>query len=236
MLYVYQNVNAYVYGQSNGSTNWTIQNCLFFCSGGAQAVQFTTASLSNSGHLIQNCIFLFGSIQIRISGVGGITIKNCLNMFAYSAAIRVVNALPAGQTVVVNNCILTNNVLALQSTTSTELAENYNTFFGNSTDRSTTAVGANSITTPPLFDARWFFQLVTAGAGPNNAYQIVSPFDLSLWSQLINVAGTTPTSTDIRGTGTIGAQRELGALEYDSTLKIKGGSAGAGGVSRSRTQ
>jgi hypothetical protein len=235
VMFVYQSTNAYVYAQASGSLNWTIQNCLFFAASGGQSIQFSGTTVSNSGHLIQNCVFLFGSIQVRVSGVGGITIKNCVHLFAGSTAIRIVNAIPAGQTVVVNNCIIANNAGGLQSTTSTELAENYNTFNGNGTDRSTTAVGANSITTIPLFDARWFMQLVTAGAGPNNAAQVVSPFDLSAWSQLINVAGTSPATTDMRGTAVIGSQREFGALEYDSTLKIKS-AAGGSGISRSRAQ
>lgn len=48
----------------------------------------------------------------------------------------------------------------------------------------------------------------------------ISPFDLSSYSQLINVAGTSPTTTDLRGKSVIGAQREWGALEYDSSLSI----------------
>jgi len=46
----------------------------------------------------------------------------------------------------------------------------------------------------------------------------ITPFDLSQWSQLINVAGTAPTATDMRGTAVIGAEREWGALEYDPNL------------------
>ncbi len=58
----------------------------------------------------------------------------------------------------------------------------------------------------PLFDARWFFEMVGGG-------KLVTPFDLSSWSQLINVAGTAPTAADMRGTTVQGAEREFGALE-----------------------
>ena len=50
--------------------------------------------------------------------------------------------------------------------------------------------------------------------------KLLTPFDLSKDSQLINVAGTSPTNTDMRGTHIIGTQREWGALEYDPLLKI----------------
>lgn len=48
--------------------------------------------------------------------------------------------------------------------------------------------------------------------------KVLSPFDLSSASQLIDLAGTSPSSTDMRGTGTVGTQREWGALEYDTAL------------------
>ena len=46
----------------------------------------------------------------------------------------------------------------------------------------------------------------------------ISPFDLSSYSQLVNMAGTTPTTKDARGATVLGAQREWGALEYNSAL------------------
>ena len=48
--------------------------------------------------------------------------------------------------------------------------------------------------------------------------KLITPFDLSSDSQLIDVAGTSPTATDIRGEA--GTVREWGALEYDSALLI----------------
>ncbi len=81
-------------------------------------------------------------------------------------------------------------------------------------------VGAHSVTYPPLFDSRWFFEMVNGGS-------MITPFDLASYSQLINVAGTSPTTADMRGTTVQGTQREWGALEYDSTLDIEAGSGGA---------
>lgn len=54
-----------------------------------------------------------------------------------------------------------------------------------------------------------------------------TPFDLASYSQLVNLPGINPPATDMRGTGTVGAQREWGPLECDPGLEI---SAGHGGV------
>jgi hypothetical protein len=238
----------------DGGTNWVIQNCVFQASGSGNdsieiagasqasniiqncvflantqsntGIRFTHSStVDNSAQTVQNCIFI-GMIGVGSVRVGGLTVKN--SIFLSSAqAVRVLTAITVGQTVTVNNCIFQACTTAFQGTVSGEIVENYNTLYANGTDRTNTATGANSVAYPALFDPRWFFQLVTAGAGPNNATQLVSPFDLSSFSQLVNVAGTSPPTTDMRGTAVQGSQREWGALEYDSTLKIQGGAAGA---------
>ena len=126
-----------------------------------------------------------------------------------------------GQTITVNNNIFFSNGNVLYGQATGDITEDYNCFWNNATDRTNTAVGAHSVNYPPLDDPRWFFQLIYAGAGPNSALQMLSPFDLASFSQLIDLAGTSPTATDMRSTGTIGAQREWGPLEYDSTLNIQ---------------
>mgnify|MGYP001604528448 CR=1 FL=1 len=199
--------------------NHTIQNCVFF-SGSGRAIAFlASAGFDNSGNLVQNCIILGPSNNPGIGSdrVGGITIKNCIVAYTNSG-IRVTTALNAGQTITVNNCLLVGNLTALQATIAGEITENYNNFSGNATDRTNTNTGANSIAYPQLFDPRWAFQLMFAQA----AAQLVSPFDLASFSQLVNLAGTSPTTTDLRGQAILGAQREWGALEYNSDLKISG--------------
>ena len=99
------------------------------------------------------------------------------------------------------------------------MVEDYNNLFGNSTDRTNVAVGANSVAYAPLFDTRWFFEMVNGGT-------LLTPFDLASYSELIDVVGTSPTTADMRGTTVQGAQREWGALEYDSSLDIEAGSGG----------
>lgn len=211
-------------------TNNLVQNCY----SRAGMVGYTTnvafrgsSAVDNTANTVSDCIFVGGYRSITNLRVGDVTIKNCiildpgLNAVAYEVTPN------AGQTMTVNNCIISGCDTALSGGSVGFLVEDYNDFFGNRTTRSNVGVGANSKTYPPLFDTRWFFQLVTAAS----ANQVVTPFDLSSASQLINLAGTSPTATDMRGTAAIGGTREWGALEYDSGLKTQGGGGGAVSIS-----
>lgn len=201
----------------------TVRNCAFFSSRGVAGIQFThSAVVDNAAHVVENCLFLCGASAnaISITRVGGITVKNS-TFWTGGSGVVVGTAITVGQTVTVNNCLFQAMNTALQGTVSGEIVENYNSFFGNSADRTNTATGANSIAYPALFDSRWFFQLTHAGAGPYNPTQFATPFDPSSQSQIINITGTSPSSTDMRGTLIQNSQREWGALEYDSTLSIK---------------
>ncbi len=228
--YLKNSANAYLVNVSSTAMNAAFSNCLFWggAAGSSVGIVFTHASaVDNAGHSVQNCIFCTpGTAGIQDYRVGGITIQNSL-FFDCNQGIRVVAALGAGQTVTVNNCIFCFTSTALQATALGEIAEDWNDIWGANTARNTVNTGANSLAYPPLFDPRWFLQLVNAGAGPNSPKQVVSPWDLASYSKLLNVAGTSPTTTDLRGTGTLGTQREWGVLEYDSTLKVQGGSGGA---------
>ncbi len=211
---------------ANGQ-NWVIRNCIFNPHVSGAAIAFSINS-SNNNHLVENCIFLTASKSVQLTQVGGVTVRNCL-VYGGQNGMRIATALPAGQTMTVNNCIFFNtSASAVQGTVVGELIEDYNTFSACVVDRTNVSVGANSISNPPNFDPRWFFQAISGLSG-----NVVTPFDLSAWSSLINLAGTSPSTTDMRGTAAIGGVREWGPLEYDSTLKLAGGS---GGISRSRTQ
>lgn len=220
--------------QSAGASqlNITIQNCILASHSSSGNVHFThTVAVDNAGHLVQNCILLGTPATagaVTSARVGGITVKNTTILSAESG-IRISTALTVGQTVTVNNCQIVGCNVGMTATAVGEIVEDYNNLWAVITPRTNTSTGANSTAYPALFDARWFFQMVFAGAGPNHASQVISPFDLASYSPLVNLAGTSPTTTDMRGTAVLGAQREWGALEFDSTLKIAGGSAGGGG-------
>lgn len=214
-----------VYGQllqllGATSLRWTIRNCTVFAPAGLKGIQFFhSATVDNSAHAVENCLLMGGHNcdGIAISRIGGITIRNNTILFFRYGIINDV-ALTGGQTETVNNNIIAWCNVGISAISTAEIPENYNTIFQCTTARSNTSVGANSNAYPPLFDARWFNEAAAGGT-------LVTPFDLSASSQLINVAGTSPTTTDMRGASVIGSQREWGPLEYNSALSVSGGSA-----------
>jgi len=210
----------------SGDNHITIGDCVVYAHQG----YFGLASqqlADNGSSIIENCLIVGGQNGIYWRQ-GGTTIRNCTVLFANVRGMYIAtNGTGAGQTVTVNNCVIANAPTGLVAGSLGMMIEDYNNVYGCSTARSNVAVGANSLAYPPLFDARWFFELVAGG-------KLLSPFDLASYSKLVNVAGTSPTTTDMRGTAVIGAERELGALEYDPTLSIEAGSGGAVSISPMR--
>lgn len=201
------------------STNVTISRCFLYSYSGA-TVKIGTNAADNSGHIITNCIMEAGpngnSYGVLMYSVGGAVITNCT---IYGAAIAGVRGLTmnVGQTVTVNNCIVYGCNTALISDSTARFVEDYNTIFSCATSRTNVTAGANSVARPPLFDTRWFFEMVNGG-------RMVTPFDLASYSQIVEyTSGTGAPSTDIRGSSQVGSYRELGAVEYDSSLNIAGG-------------
>lgn len=210
-------------------TNLTVRRCVFFghVSSNNSLTIVSNPATDNTANMVENCLFVGrGGSCIAVQRVGGVTVRNC-TFIGGAAGVRVETALNVGQTTTVNNCVIYQCGVGLQATAVGEITEDYNVLNSNGTARSNVTAGANSVAYPPLFDARWFFQLVTAAS----ANQVITPFDLASYSQLINLAGTSPTTTDMRGTSAIGGVREIGALEYDSGLKIQGGGGGAVSIS-----
>lgn len=199
----------------------TVRNSAFL--GGIQGIAFTNTNSLTSTNFVENCLFMGQSRAagvahgIAINRIGGGTVRNCLFLYCAATGFRINIALPVGYTPwTINNCSFVSCEFGVYATALGEIIEDYNNIFGCTTARTNVAVGAHSTAYPPLFDSRWFFEMVGGGS-------MVTPFDLSSWSQLINVAGTSPTATDMRGTAAIGGVREWGPLEYDTTLEIEGG-------------
>ena len=240
-------------GAINDVQGWTIEQCYFGSSGGnAQAVYFAasgarklcnnntvrncvfnqggignsavgvafyyTGEINSSGNVVENCIFLSGYQGIQIVYIGDAVVRNCFIANQVSAGIRTAS-INSSNKLVVNNCVFWNNATGISSAAANQVTENYNSFYGNITARTNCATGAQSNAFLGLFDSRWFFELLNGGT-------LLTPFDLASYSGLINVAGTSPTTADMRGTTVQGTQREWGALEYDSTLDIEAGSGG----------
>lgn len=175
---------------------------------------FATAR-DNTANIVELCRISSGSVAaIYILRHGGVTVRNC-DMIDCARGLYVLT-LTAGQTTTINNCILLSCGTALQANTLGEITEDYNTLWGNLTARTNVSSGANSITRPPLFDTRWFFEAV-------NGQRVLTPFDLASYSTLVEYnSGTGAPSTDLRGYTVRGTYREWGAVEYDSALSVGG--------------
>ena len=207
--------NVNIAGSGQAST--VVEQC--YIRGGnstCAAVNYThTSAVDNTSHVVRNCIILgpYDGYGVQASKIGNISVANCLFMYSIYA-IANVSAPTAGQTITVNNCILAHCRTGFWATATGEITEDYNTLMNVSTARTNTSTGANSVTRPPLFDARWFFELVNGG-------RVITPFDLSSYSTLVEYnSGTGAPSTDLRGAAQVGSYREWGPLEYNANLGI----------------
>ena len=206
------------------NTNHIFRNCFFDTTG--SGVTFGTSAADNSGNLIESCVILCNAYGVSYGvfmwGVGGTTVRNCTIIGATIGGIRGLG-MNVGQTITVNNNIVYGCATAFASDSTARFTEDYNTISACGTARSNVTAGGNSVTRPPLWDTRWFFEAVNGG-------RLITPFDLASYSTLVELnSGTGAPSTDLRGTAVQGTYREWGASEYDSTLKIAAG----GGLLRS---
>lgn len=209
-------------------TSLTISNNLFQYGTYYDLYISHTNFVSDANIVITNSIFCNNGGNngkaILFGKYGGVTIKNCL-IQNKNIGIQLTAVPDTGQTVTVNNCIIAVCNTGLYSPTVGFLVEDYNSLINLENARTNVNVGSNSLVSLALFDTRWFFEMVNGGS-------MLTPFDLASYSGLVNVAGTSPTTADMRGTTVQGTQREWGALEYDPNLDIEAGSGGSGGAVR----
>lgn len=214
-----------IFGGANQATA-TVRDCLIdIATYGNYGVQFYhSAGVSNTGHVIENCIFRssYYALPIIVQKIGGITIRNSHITGGFLRGVSISAALAAGQTVMVNNCVIEGGAIGLYASATGQIIEDYNAIYGVQTARTNVDVGAHSNVYPYLPDMRWFCEAVNAG-------DMLTPYDMASYCRLVDVAGTSPTTADLRGTTVQGTQREWGALEYDSALLIED----SGGVEES---
>lgn len=192
-----------------GNANCTIEQCYFTgIANGLYGITIAHSStISNSGHIVANCIFL-AVRGIQISRVGGITVNNC-SFLAGNYHVRVDTALAGGQTTTVRNCLFTNATSsALQGTSTSDITENYNNFYLNAADRTSTNTGANSTTYPPMFALPTLV--------PTLRYPQIMFGTLSEWSALRALAGQNMSTNDIHGIERPGSdsKKSWGAVQY----------------------
>jgi len=129
---------------------------------------------------------------------------------------------------IVNDCIYQGCGTALNATTAGEIVEDYNTFYGNGTDRTNTATGTNSLAYPALFQA----PILHAGASQASGFKFPWMFgELSQWSQIRSIAGTGEPAVDLLGMGrpATAAKNSWGAIQFHdvarSTATVRTGAA-----------
>lgn len=198
----------------------TVTNCIFIMGQGTASTMGVNINLDSEANdaqfTVNNCLFFSGGYGIYNSKADNLTVKNC-TFYRCQYGVRSL-AISTSYPTIVNNCLIFGAAYGVYAASSEMLVEDYNNFDKTDVERTNVAVGANSLAYPTNFDIRWATELLW-----NNG-TMVTPFDMASYSALINVAGTSPTASDLRGTTVQGTQREWGALEYDSTLDIEAGS------------
>jgi len=207
-----------VYSDTTPRT-YLIENCVFIGGYYGIRIRATGGNVDNDLTTIQNCLFLgqrTNGYGVIVDYVGGVSINNCTFLFGDNGVSMSGHALTAGQHVTVKNSLFTHiNNVALNGVASytADITEDYNNFCFCYVARSNVDTGAHSTAAYHILDTRWAHKMMQGG-------KLLTPFDHAYYSRLVDVAGLSPTTTDIRGTATQGAKRELGALEYNSSLSI----------------
>lgn len=184
----------------SNATDWTIRRCLFHSLPLFSYMVSASdgAGIADAAALIENCIFFgtAGNVSVYSSKVGGITTRNCILYGGYRG-VQCENTLPGGHTdMVVENCLLVCNQNAVISDNAGEITEDYNAFYGNSTDRTNVAAGGNSNTYPAL----WLPPILHSGASQVSGFKFPWWFgELSEWSQIQAITGSNEPTEDLRG-------------------------------------
>ena len=207
--------------------NNTIRRCLFVgtTTNGPNLEMSHTDTIDNSGHLIENSIFLGGGQDnILIIRIGNVTIKNCTILFANDDGIDQGTAPAGGQTTTVENCIIAwNGQYGLEATATTDITEDFNTLYENATAaRQNVNVGASSQTYPPLFATPILL----------DGFQLPWWFgELGEWSQIARIAGNSEATDDLFGIvrPTTSAKKSWGAIQLQEgerdTVTVRSGTA-----------
>lgn len=199
-------------------TNNTVRRCAFY--GKQRHIIFThTSTVDSASMLVENCAFYgtatgTGSGQVEITRIGGIVISNCTFTIG-SYGVNLATNPAAGQSVTVYNSLFSYCfVSALNApTSSTQLVEDYCSFWGNVADRTNVSAGANSVTYPPLFQPPILYDGALLPPPPLGA--------LSQWSQVRRIAGTAMATDDLYGITrpTTDSKKSWGAVQYQEPIR-----------------
>lgn len=202
----------------------TIRRCVFI--GSRIAVNFVhSADVSASNHLVENCLIIgMSAYGVNVENIGDVTVRNCTILGA-NRGIMIGVSVPAGEQTIVNNCIIAYCQTGLQATATSDMTEDYNTFWGNITDRTSVNTGANSQAYPPLL----LPPLLHSGASQASGYTLPWWFgELSEWSQVRAITGSNEPSVDLQGIGrpATASKNSWGALQFHDMERDTGTTRG----------
>ncbi len=200
------------------ATGWTIERCLFY--GSANGIWYYQGDQVDRtiNWTVRNCVFILttqGSYGVNSAHGGGLVVENCTFVGGTSVIVSGTGTMTTPATM--RRCIIEASAWWCVGGTLGFLVEDYNVFVtGGYGARSNVAVGANSLTRISLWEMRGWFAALSG--------DIATPWDVGAdWQLANNAIGAAGYATDARGQTVLGANREVGALEYNADLDVAGG-------------
>lgn len=189
-------------------TNLTVRRCNFTLQQNAGINISNGSAIDNAAHVIENIkTLMVRNFGVRINNVGGVIVRDS-TINGADRGVHLTSTLSGTATKInVYDCIFVGNDMAVQASTSGDLLENFNNFYGNHGDRTNVAVGANSNTYPPLFR----MPRLLAGHRLEDSWA-----ELSSYSPLRNMTGSNAGSTDFFGLSrpATASKHNPGAIQY----------------------
>lgn len=214
----------------------TCRRCVFVGgTSGAPAIVATRDTYGTAGDLIENCVFLLraGAQAYEVNRAGGCVIQNCLIVGGggFNNAAIAANTLVANEdTLTARQNIIVFAAYGMYGAATGDITENYNNFWGCSTDRVNVDTGANSTTYPPMFN----LPILQAGVSQVSGLKFPWMFgELSEWSALRRIAGADEPTTDLFGIPrpVTAAKNSWGAIQFQD-VELEATTVQAGSYSR----
>lgn len=195
----------------------TVKRCLFLTANPEWGLNIHYTGV-DAVILIENCQFFGGFRGVCIGDTAGVIVKNS-TFYGCEEGVTLVSS-PTSGTNYVYNCNFYSCIKALESTNTAYLTEDYNNFYGNETDRTLVSTGSNSVAYSPLF------------AVPPLLNGFTYPWrfgELSAWSQIKRIAGTSEASDDFFGKTrpTTSSKKSWGPIQFTDMERDTGTTRGS---------
>ena len=211
------------------STALTVERCLFV--GTANGIWYSQGDNVDRtiNWTVRNCVFMLwtqGAYGVNCAHGGGLLVENC-TFLGTAGAVIVGGSGTMTTPGIMRYCLVESAGWWVAANTLGFLVEDYNVFsLGGYGGRTNVAAGANSVTRVALLEMRVWFEALRG--------RISTMWDVGAdWQVINNAIGAGGYATDARGATVLGANREVGALEYNSALGVAGSTPSSPSVMRS---